>query len=89
MVEYASKKDLKITLSINAPDLKKDRIERLIQSNPFKIIISLDGHNDESYKKIRGEKADFKKALMNIDLLLKVKDLNLLVFHFFLVKKRY
>ncbi len=67
MVEYASQKDLKITLSVNPPELTPEKTEKILKANPYKIIISLDGYDKESYKRIRGNHADYEKAVSNID----------------------
>lgn len=66
MISYASSKNLKITLSLNPPSLSQTKIEKIIEANPCKIILSIDSHDNKSYKEIRGDKADFDKALENI-----------------------
>jgi radical SAM protein with 4Fe4S-binding SPASM domain len=67
MVGYASRKRLKTVLSVNAPELSPEIAEGLLRNQPHKIIISLDGFDDESYRKIRGENADYQKAVQRID----------------------
>lgn len=70
MVGYASSKGLNITLSVNGPDLTPEVSAKILKNNPYKIILSLDGYDTESYRNIRGKKADFDKAISNIDALL-------------------
>ena len=67
MVGYASQKGLKPVLSVNAPQLSPEISEQLLKNKPHKIIISLDGFDEESYRTIRGENADYQKAVQCID----------------------
>ena len=66
MVGFASSLDLKITMSVNGPEMKPELMYEILENQPYKIIVSLDGYDDESYKKIRGKQADFEKAVSNI-----------------------
>lgn len=70
MVKYASDKGLNIVLSINPPDLSKERTLKILNANPSKIIISLDGFDNKSYEEIRGKKANYNKAIKNINFLI-------------------
>ena len=72
MVAHAASKDLLTTLSVNGPSLSQKRAEALIAANPFKIIISLDGHDEESYRNIRGPVANFEKARENIEAIIEL-----------------
>jgi len=71
MILYASNKGLNIVLSINPPNLNTEKTINILKANPSKIIISLDGHDNDSYRAIRGQKADYDKAVKNINFLLK------------------
>ncbi len=70
MVGYAVDKGLNIVLSVNAPQLTSTLAQQLLCRRPGKIIISLDGYDQESYRQIRGANADYKKAVDNIQSLL-------------------
>lgn len=77
MVGYASDRDIKIVLSVNAPHLQRELAERILERKPYKITISLDGSDEKSYRKIRGPVANFDKALKNINSLIQIhKKLN-------------
>lgn len=71
MVAYASGRDLNMTLSVNAPDLKPELSESLLKAGAFKIIISIDGHDDETYRQIRGPRADFALACEHVEHLIR------------------
>jgi radical SAM protein with 4Fe4S-binding SPASM domain len=47
-----------------------------LDTNPSKIIVSLDGHDECSYRAIRGENADYGLAVSNIEALLRLTQLN-------------
>lgn len=66
MAGYASDRGLKITLSVNAPELSPRRLEKLLENRPFRIIVSFDGYDEASYRRIRGRAADYGKAVENI-----------------------
>lgn len=71
-VGYASDQNLKVTLSVNGPHVTPKLSERLLARKPFKIIISLDGNDQETYQAIRGRNANFEKAVRNIDTLISI-----------------
>jgi radical SAM protein with 4Fe4S-binding SPASM domain len=73
MIKYAN--NLKLVLSVNPQELNKEKQKKLLESNPYKIILSLDSMTEESYKKIRGKHADSLKAINNIKGLLETKSL--------------
>lgn len=66
MAGYASGKGLKTTLSVNAPELTPTVLDKLVENRPFRIIVSFDGYDEESYRTIRGKSADYVKATENI-----------------------
>ncbi len=55
-IEYAGMRGLYTGLSINPYMLDDMRSEKLIKSSPKIICLSLDGHDDDSFEKIRGVK---------------------------------
>jgi len=71
MVAYAVERQLKVSLSVNAPHLTPAITERLLAAGLPRLIISLDGSDQESYQQIRGPAADFAKAVANISYLAK------------------
>lgn len=66
-VGYASDRNLKVTLSVNGPHLTQRLSEKILTQKPFRIIISLDGNDQETYQAIRGKSAHFDKAVRNIE----------------------
>lgn len=66
MVRYAAGKDLAAVLSINAPELRPGVAERMLESGPARMIVSLDGYDELSYQQIRGTRADFTSAIANL-----------------------
>ena len=70
MVAYGSAHDLKMVLSVNGPHLTPEKSEQLLAAGAHKIILSLDGHDEESYRAVRGRLADYQKAVRHIDHLL-------------------
>lgn len=69
LVRIASDRGLKTVLSVNAPHLTPRLSEKLLAARPYKIIVSLDGGDPESYQKVRGKAANFEKAIRNIQAL--------------------
>ncbi len=72
MIRYSSERNLRVTLSVNGPQLTPEMAGRVLGARPFRLIVSLDGDDAESYRAIRGKNADFEKALRNIEGLVKV-----------------
>ena len=66
MVRYAAQKKLSAVLSVNAPELLPAVAERILASEPTRLIVSLDGYDAASYRQIRGAAADFSLALANL-----------------------
>lgn len=67
MTRYAAARDLKITLSVNAPHLTPRRCEAVLTARPYRLIVSLDGYDDDSYRAVRGPVADFDKAVTHLE----------------------
>ncbi|MBF0273652.1 MAG: SPASM domain-containing protein [Nitrospinae bacterium] len=61
-IEYAIKKGLKASISINPIMLKKEIATNLLKANPSMIYLSLDGHDDGSFERIRGLKNSYRKS---------------------------
>jgi radical SAM protein with 4Fe4S-binding SPASM domain len=55
-IAYAASRGVRAALSINPFMLQYDFIDVLLRSNPYLLCMSLDGHDDESFHKIRGVK---------------------------------
>ena len=72
MVAYGAGKGLNLVLSVNAPQLSPDLAEKILAKDPIKLIISMDGFDAESYRKIRGKNADFTLAVENLEAVLKM-----------------
>ena len=60
-IEYAKKNKIKTQLSINPILLNKQNTQKIL--NLDYLHISLDGTTEETYKKLRGKNADYKKAV--------------------------
>ena len=69
MVAQAAGRGLHAVLSVNAPELVPAVAERMLASGPAKLIASLDGYDAQSYRQIRGNRADFAKAFANLQAL--------------------
>ena len=65
MVGYAAGHGLNVVLSVNAPELSAGMAERLLMARPSKIIVSLDGTDQETYARLRGPRAKFSTAVDN------------------------
>jgi len=59
-IRYASSKGVRTGLSINPLLLSDQVIDDLLRAELFLLTISLDGHDDESFYKIRGVKNSYK-----------------------------
>lgn len=70
MVSYMSERELRATLSINPGELTPEIIDQLSQSNPYKIVVSIDSMDDQKYKMLRGNHADLQRAVKKTELLL-------------------
>jgi len=58
-ITYASGKGVRAALSINPIMLKDDVIDALLRSKPYLLTMSLDGHDNESFYRIRGVKRSY------------------------------
>ncbi len=67
MTSYLASHGLNNVLSVNAPELTPALTEQLLSAGAGKIIISLDGYDEKSYRSIRGKHADYDMAVKNID----------------------
>lgn len=61
-IEYAAGKNIRTGLSINPFMLTGPVIDRLIASSPHILYISLDGHDDESFRQIRGMEGAYETS---------------------------
>ena len=71
MIGYAKLKKIKSQLSINPVLLTKTNIKKIKDLDYLHI--SLDGTNEETYKKLRGKNADYEQAVSYIKNFLKLK----------------
>jgi len=74
MVGYASDRGLNMVLSVNGPQLGPELAERILAQRPHRIIVSLDGNDQETYRAARGNHADFDKAVRNIEALISLHE---------------
>ncbi|MFH1332020.1 MAG: radical SAM protein, partial [archaeon] len=65
-IKYAHDKGIKINCSVNPILLTRGMSARLVDSGLDRIYISLDSVDDDSYKKIRGTRANYDRAVANI-----------------------
>ncbi|WP_242245385.1 radical SAM/SPASM domain-containing protein [Bacillus cereus group sp. BfR-BA-01400] len=63
-----------VHFSVNPTKLKPKISERLIKSGIKRLLIALDGTNDEEYKEIRGKTVNYEKAVSNILAFIKLRD---------------
>ncbi len=66
MVAQAAGRGLRVALSVNAPHLTPAHAEKLLAAGAHKLIVSLDGHDDASYRAVRGRVASFETAQTNL-----------------------
>lgn len=72
-IRYAASKGLRPALSVNPLMLKPAVARELLESGVAHLNISLDGHDDASFEKIRGVKDAFEKSKQNLLEFLKLK----------------
>lgn len=72
-VSYAVSKGLRACLSINPLMLTPAVARDLLEANPHMLNVALDGHDDESFYKIRGVKDAYEKSKKNLLEFLKLK----------------
>lgn len=73
-IRYAVGKGVVTCLSINPLMLSKNVATALLESKPDLLYISLDGHNNESFEKIRGVKNAYERSLKNLQGFLDMKN---------------
>lgn len=66
-IEYATQKGIRTALSINPLLLKGRVFEDLLDSGIDTLFVSLDGHDDVSFEKIRGVPDAFEKSLGRLE----------------------
>tara|TARA_Y100000310_G_C20683873_1_gene817731 strand:- start:1480 stop:2517 length:1038 start_codon:yes stop_codon:yes gene_type:complete len=65
-IDYCEDNGVVTRMSINPLLLTEERAKKLLKSKLAELYISLDGGDNESYKAIRGNAADYDKAIVNI-----------------------
>lgn len=73
-ISYCSSRGVKVGLSINPIMLTEDVSTRLIRSKPHLLYLALDGHDDDSFFRIRGIPNAFTKSKENTLSFLKLID---------------
>ncbi|MFN3075600.1 MAG: SPASM domain-containing protein [Alphaproteobacteria bacterium] len=73
MINYAAGKGMAVSLSLNPLMVTNDVATRLLSSRLLMIYASLDGHDDESFEKIRGVKNAYIRSKQNLLALLERK----------------
>jgi len=73
MIRYATKKGIKVQIYTNPNLLTEETCLKLIKSKLQLIYITIDGADDKTYKYFRGPNASYKKAIKNIDTLIRLK----------------
>lgn len=66
MVRLGAERGLRMTLSVNPPHLSPDIADALLAAGPHRIIVSLDGDDEDTYRAIRGKAARFGQAVVNL-----------------------
>jgi radical SAM protein with 4Fe4S-binding SPASM domain len=72
-IAYASSKGVYACLSINPIMLNLKVSRALLEARPSKLLISLDGHDDESFENIRGVKRAYTRSKENLLRFLELK----------------
>ncbi len=72
-IRYAVRKEVVTCLSVNPIMLTQEVSLALLKSKPQILYISLDGHDDVSFQKIRGIKNAYQKSLDNLHSFLELK----------------
>ena len=72
-IRYAVSKGVRTAMSINPIMLTPPVTEELLASGIHKLQISLDGHDDESFMKIRGVAGAYERSKKNLEAFLKRK----------------
>lgn len=67
MIRYASERGIKISLSINPLMLKEKIADELLGSGIDEVLISLDGHDNASFEKIRGVPDAYEDSVIRLE----------------------
>lgn len=73
-IKYAVDKKVNVQLSLNPLLLTRENAIKMINANPSLLYFSLDGHNDDSFLRIRGLKKGYDKSKENIINFLDLKE---------------
>lgn len=73
-MKYASQKGFNVGLSINPFLLTKKIANRLLLSQPKHLYIAIDGHNNDSFEKIRGMKNAYDKSVQRLENFITLKN---------------
>lgn len=72
-IRYAVNRGVVTCLSVNPLLLSESVRQRLLQAGPELLYISLDGHDDASFEKIRGLPNAYRRSLRNLERFLEAK----------------
>ncbi len=72
-IRYAVSRKVKASLSVNPFMLTEKRAEDLLQAEPYLIYASLDGHDDQSFARIRGVAGAYRQSHDNLIDFLRLK----------------
>jgi radical SAM protein with 4Fe4S-binding SPASM domain len=73
MIRYCSDKGVNVGLSVNPLVMGEKIARRLVESRPNRLFIALDGHDNESFYKIRGVPNAYEKSKENVLRYLEIK----------------
>jgi len=74
MVAYGARSGLNLVLSVNAPSLGPALARQILEAAPRKLIVSLDGTDAESYRELRGPRAELARAEENLKALARLRE---------------
>lgn len=72
-IRYAEGKGIKTGLSVNPIMLTAEKASDLLDASPTKLMLSLDGHDDESFERIRGMKGSYAQSCEHVEHILRLK----------------
>ena len=73
-ISYMQDRGLKAAISLNPIALHKRKAEQFVQTNPYLIYISLDGHDEETFSTIRGVPGIWEQSKRNALYFLELKE---------------
>lgn len=73
MVSYAKSIGIETRISTNPTSLSSKKVKGLLDTGIDRILISLDGTNQDTYRSLRGENANYDQAVNNINRLVELK----------------